>query len=132
MLFTSYLCIYSMQLFCIYPKASEKCYENHYFIPAGQAATAHPPSFLSFLPFRLLNFLTFKGSRGRIDKPGMVQLFSDFESFYTRRFYRRIQDCFNRPICSAPDAWMRVLIRKPVTSPSGTPALTVSEESEQR
>ena len=25
--------------------------------------------------------------------------------------YRRICDCFNRPICSAPGAWTDVLIR---------------------
>ena len=28
-----------------------------------------------------------------------------------KRMYRRICDCFNRPICSAPGAWTDVLIR---------------------
>ncbi|XP_077994691.1 serine palmitoyltransferase 2-like [Glandiceps talaboti] len=33
---------------------------------------------------------------------GFVPLYSDFESFYTRNLYRRIRDCWNRPICSIP------------------------------
>eukprot|EP00208_Stichococcus_sp_RCC1054_P003757 CAMPEP_0206138564 /NCGR_PEP_ID=MMETSP1473-20131121/3408_1 /ASSEMBLY_ACC=CAM_ASM_001109 /TAXON_ID=1461547 /ORGANISM="Stichococcus sp, Strain RCC1054" /LENGTH=284 /DNA_ID=CAMNT_0053532031 /DNA_START=188 /DNA_END=1039 /DNA_ORIENTATION=+ len=39
----------------------------------------------------------------------------DYEDFYTRRMYYRLHDCFNRPICSAPDAHMDVLLRTPVT-----------------
>ncbi|KAA8530065.1 hypothetical protein F0562_004774 [Nyssa sinensis] len=33
------------------------------------------------------------------------------EDFYTRRLYLRIQDCFERPISSAPDAWFDVVER---------------------
>ncbi|XVF59957.1 hypothetical protein PTKIN_Ptkin08bG0003700 [Pterospermum kingtungense] len=33
------------------------------------------------------------------------------EDFYTRRLYHRIQDCFGRPIASAPDAWFDVVER---------------------
>ncbi|GMH23463.1 hypothetical protein Nepgr_025306 [Nepenthes gracilis] len=33
------------------------------------------------------------------------------EDFYTRRLYLRIQDCFGRPISSAPDAWFDVVER---------------------
>eukprot|EP00056_Hartaetosiga_gracilis_P021070 m.22616 g.22616 ORF g.22616 m.22616 type:complete len:515 (+) comp8868_c0_seq1:46-1590(+) len=29
-------------------------------------------------------------------------LYRDFESFFTRNLYRRIRDCWNRPICSVP------------------------------
>ena len=39
---------------------------------------------------------------------GYVSLCRDFEDFYTCRLYHRIQDCFNRPIASAPDAWIDV------------------------
>jgi serine palmitoyltransferase len=39
---------------------------------------------------------------------GYAPLCRDFEDFYTRRLYHRIQDCFNRPIASAPDAWIEV------------------------
>ncbi|PIA58138.1 hypothetical protein AQUCO_00500227v1 [Aquilegia coerulea] len=33
------------------------------------------------------------------------------EDFYVRRMYLRIQDCFGRPISSAPDAWIDVVER---------------------
>ncbi|PON95692.1 Pyridoxal phosphate-dependent transferase [Trema orientale] len=33
------------------------------------------------------------------------------EDFYIRRLYLRIQDCFGRPIASAPDAWFDVVER---------------------
>lgn len=33
------------------------------------------------------------------------------EDFYKRRLYLRIQDCFGRPISSAPDAWLDVIER---------------------
>ncbi|KAF2301816.1 hypothetical protein GH714_029519 [Hevea brasiliensis] len=33
------------------------------------------------------------------------------EDFYVRRLYLRIQDCFGRPITSAPDAWFDVVER---------------------
>ncbi|XP_058093020.1 long chain base biosynthesis protein 2a-like isoform X2 [Magnolia sinica] len=35
----------------------------------------------------------------------------DHEDIYIRRLYRRIQDCFGRPIASAPDAWIDVFER---------------------
>ncbi|KAI3901949.1 hypothetical protein MKW92_014692 [Papaver armeniacum] len=31
--------------------------------------------------------------------------------FFTRRLYRRVQDCFNRPIASPPDSWIEVVER---------------------
>ncbi|KAF8762461.1 hypothetical protein HU200_009426 [Digitaria exilis] len=33
------------------------------------------------------------------------------EDFYTRRLFNRVQDCCNRPIASAPDAWIDVIER---------------------
>jgi serine palmitoyltransferase len=38
-------------------------------------------------------------------------LLKSWESFYTRRLYHRIQDCFNRPIASSPGAKIQVLER---------------------
>jgi len=35
---------------------------------------------------------------------GFVPLYADFESFFTRNLYRRIRDCWNRPIKSCPGA----------------------------
>ncbi|XP_071161498.1 serine palmitoyltransferase 2-like isoform X1 [Mytilus edulis] len=42
---------------------------------------------------------------------GFVPLFQSWESFYTRHVYRRIRDCFNRPICSVAGPTMDVLER---------------------
>lgn len=35
-------------------------------------------------------------------RDGYVPLYNSFESFYLRYVYRRIKDCWNRPICSVP------------------------------
>lgn len=35
-------------------------------------------------------------------RDGYVALFDSFEQFYFRYVYRRIRDCWNRPICSVP------------------------------
>ncbi|KAK4536782.1 hypothetical protein CDCA_CDCA09G2807 [Cyanidium caldarium] len=39
-------------------------------------------------------------------------LLADFEDFYTRRMYRRIEDCWSRPICSKPGAHIDVVERR--------------------
>lgn len=38
-----------------------------------------------------------------------VSLYSDFESLYTRNFYVRIRDCWNRPVASVPGRIIRLL-----------------------
>ncbi|KAA3682153.1 serine palmitoyltransferase [Paragonimus westermani] len=40
-----------------------------------------------------------------------VPLYSSYEAFYTRNLYRRVQDCWNRPICSSPGVEMVVMDR---------------------
>ena len=45
---------------------------------------------------------------------GYVPVRQDYEDFYTRRMFYRIHDCWNRPIGSAPDAYVDVLERTPV------------------
>ncbi|GFP92046.1 long chain base biosynthesis protein 2a [Phtheirospermum japonicum] len=42
---------------------------------------------------------------------GYAPICSGAEDFYIRRLYSRIQDCFNRPISSPPDAWINVVER---------------------
>lgn len=55
------------------------------------------------------------GGRGfQKKKEGYAPIRQDYEDFYTRRMYYRIHDAFNRPICSAPDAWIDVMERTPV------------------
>lgn len=43
--------------------------------------------------------------------PGYAPLVSEFEDFYTRRMYHRLQDNFNRPINSCPAATIDVMCR---------------------
>lgn len=35
---------------------------------------------------------------------GYAPLYEHFEEFYLRYVYRRVRDCWNRPICSVPGA----------------------------
>jgi serine palmitoyltransferase len=44
-------------------------------------------------------------------KKGYAVLLKSWESFFTRRLYHRIQDCWNRPICSAAAAHIDVMER---------------------
>ncbi|EFJ32734.1 hypothetical protein SELMODRAFT_86377 [Selaginella moellendorffii] len=44
--------------------------------------------------------------------PGYAPLCRSYEDFYARRLYHRIQDCFNRPIASAPESWIDVIERE--------------------
>lgn len=43
---------------------------------------------------------------------GFAALLKDSETFFTRRLYHRIQDCWNRPICSNPGAHIKVMERR--------------------
>ncbi|NP_001355941.1 serine palmitoyltransferase 2 [Zea mays] len=42
---------------------------------------------------------------------GYAPICLGLEDFYVRRLYLRIQDCFGRPIASAPDSWFDVVER---------------------
>ena len=46
-----------------------------------------------------------------VPKPGYSVLLKSWESFFTRRIFHRIQDCWNRPICSSPGARINVMER---------------------
>jgi len=48
---------------------------------------------------------------------GYAPIVNDFEDFYTRRAYGRIHDCWNRPICSAPSAYIDIIERERVNGP---------------
>ncbi|KAM7254003.1 hypothetical protein ACFE04_027371 [Oxalis oulophora] len=45
------------------------------------------------------------------DLQGYAPICLGLEDFYIRRLYLRIQDCFGRPISSAPDSWFDVVER---------------------
>lgn len=55
-----------------------------------------------------LRDLFYKPSKPR---PGYVSLTDKKEDFYNRRMYQRLHDCWNRPIASAPGAWIEVMNR---------------------
>lgn len=44
-------------------------------------------------------------------KEGFVPLYQSWESFYTRNLYRRISDCWNRPVATVPGAEIDILER---------------------
>lgn len=46
-------------------------------------------------------------------RKGYSILFKSWESFYTRRLYHRIQDCWGRPISSSPSCHIEVIERVP-------------------
>ena len=45
-------------------------------------------------------------------REGYAPLNSDFDSFYTRRLYFRIRDCWNRPITGVPGRFLTLLERR--------------------
>eukprot|EP01025_Chloroclados_australasicus_P027322 TRINITY_DN2712_c0_g2_i2.p1 TRINITY_DN2712_c0_g2~~TRINITY_DN2712_c0_g2_i2.p1 ORF type:complete len:548 (+),score=38.06 TRINITY_DN2712_c0_g2_i2:129-1772(+) len=80
-----------------------------------------PPYFVAFITYLafailfalgvvrdfLLNFLNVQ----KKGKKGYAPVRQDYEDFYTRRLYYRIHDCWNRPICSAPDNKVELILR---------------------
>lgn len=50
----------------------------------------------------------------------------DYEDFYTRRFYHRIHDCWNRPIATSPTSWFDIFKR--VTDKHKENSLTLTGE----
>ena len=50
--------------------------------------------------------------KGKATKRGFAVLLKSWESFYTRRLYYRIRDCWGRPISSAPGRIIEVMERK--------------------
>uniref|UniRef100_A0A7S2K1K0 serine C-palmitoyltransferase n=1 Tax=Leptocylindrus danicus TaxID=163516 RepID=A0A7S2K1K0_9STRA len=56
----------------------------------------------------------------------LAVLLKSWENFYTRRIYHRVQDCFNRPIGSAPGANFHVLER---VSEDGSKSFSLLQES---
>jgi len=57
------------------------------------------------------------GSKSFVTEPGYPPLFRDWESFWTRHCYKRISDCWNRPVGSVPG--QRILVKERVTHDGG-------------
>ncbi|XP_011268270.1 serine palmitoyltransferase 2 isoform X1 [Camponotus floridanus] len=94
--------------FCSTPKKmklekspSKESFEKVPFITAA----------LTYLGFYILMFLGFINQLFFIPKvateknrQGYAPLYDNFEKFYLRYVYRRVKDCWDRPICSVPGA----------------------------
>ena len=54
---------------------------------------------------KVTHALTGRGWRAVVSPAfrGLAPMLEEADDFYTRRLFLRIQDCFNRPIASAPD-----------------------------
>eukprot|EP00798_Chlamydomonas_sp_ICE-L_P019243 gene19243-25873_t len=68
----------------------------------------------------------FSGAAYRHTRQGYAPIRELFEDFYQRRMFSRIKDCWNRPICSAPSAWIDVMDRTDITRTSGVQPLQLT------
>ncbi|XP_024881966.1 serine palmitoyltransferase 2 isoform X2 [Temnothorax curvispinosus] len=83
------------------PPRSRESFEKVPFITAA----------LTHLGFYILMFLGFINQLFFVPKiateknrEGYAPLYDNFEKFYLKYVYRRVRDCWNRPICSVPGA----------------------------
>ncbi|CAL8106075.1 unnamed protein product [Calicophoron daubneyi] len=99
------------------PVTGEDLFEQFEQAPLSTAIFTYIGFLLLNLLGRLQDFLRWCGIlhcpiAGEPKKTaGFVPLYSSYEAFYTRNLYRRVQDCWNRPICSAPGVEITVLDR---------------------
>ncbi|XP_011502633.1 PREDICTED: serine palmitoyltransferase 2 isoform X2 [Ceratosolen solmsi marchali] len=87
-----------------YPIKLSKYNESFEKVPFITAALTHFGFYiLMFLGF--INQLLFTPNVAKERKrKGYAPLYENFEQFYLRYVYRRVRDCWNRPICSVPGA----------------------------
>eukprot|EP01024_Parvocaulis_polyphysoides_P001295 TRINITY_DN10352_c0_g1_i2.p1 TRINITY_DN10352_c0_g1~~TRINITY_DN10352_c0_g1_i2.p1 ORF type:complete len:548 (-),score=34.63 TRINITY_DN10352_c0_g1_i2:445-2088(-) len=84
-----------------------------------------PPYFIAFITYLAFAILFALGVvrdfvlntfvKRKDQKKGYAPIRQDYEDFYTRRLYYRIHDCWNRPICSAPDNHVDLILRSQPT-----------------
>lgn len=85
----------------------------------------NPPFFVSIGAIFVITFIFVLGklrdlfSAPKPPRKGFAPIKDVQEDFYSRRMYGRIHDCWNRPIASAPDAWIDVLERTDISNTSG-------------
>ncbi|XP_077302730.1 serine palmitoyltransferase long chain base subunit [Arctopsyche grandis] len=66
----------------------------------------------------LINRLLFKPRvHTEFDRKGYIRLFNQFDELYSYYVYRRVRDCWNRPICSSPGA--EITLKDRVTDDHG-------------
>lgn len=74
--------------------------------------------FLVVLNYILIGIVRYLGEiydramgRDIVTKEGYAPMFGHWDSFWTRKMYRKISDCWNRPVTSCPGAHIRVVER---------------------
>lgn len=85
--------------------------EEGFEVPYHVALTTYFSYAILFIIGSIRDFYRTVRRTGKKVQQGYAPLCKDFEDFYTRRLYHRIQDCFNRPIASAPTNWIDVVER---------------------
>jgi len=97
-----------------------------------------PPFFTSLANLFVLTWIFLLGklndlisSRSQKTRAGYAPIREKEEDFYDRRFYCRIRDCWNRPINSAPGAWVQVLERDAMPFTSGFSPLNFTGTSKR-
>uniref|UniRef100_A0A7S0S4U8 serine C-palmitoyltransferase n=1 Tax=Chlamydomonas leiostraca TaxID=1034604 RepID=A0A7S0S4U8_9CHLO len=78
---------------------------------------------LMYVLGKLRDILSGQGKRAR--KAGYAPIREPQEDFYQRRVFSRLRDCWNRPISSAPDAWIDVMERSDISHSSGFKPLEI-------
>jgi len=74
--------------------------------------------YLSYIVFVVACYIQeIFGKKSFVTEPGYPPLFRDFESFWTRHCYRRISDCWSRPVGSIPGS--RILVKDRITHDAG-------------
>eukprot|EP00301_Raphidiophrys_heterophryoidea_P012519 c190_g1_i1.p1 GENE.c190_g1_i1~~c190_g1_i1.p1 ORF type:complete len:484 (+),score=114.07 c190_g1_i1:80-1531(+) len=70
-------------------------------------------TYMNYLVMFIFGYLRefFRGFLSAKPQKGYALLVKGYEDFYTRRFYGRMEDCWNRPITGTPGAWIDVLER---------------------
>nr|AOO86839.1 serine palmitoyltransferase [Laodelphax striatellus] len=88
----------------INPKEKRKSKESFEVVPLYTAVITYIGFYmLLFLGYLNQFFFTSKAVEEE-HRDGYVPLYDKFEHFYSRYVYRRVRDCWNRPICSVPGA----------------------------
>ncbi|KAG0440583.1 Serine palmitoyltransferase 2 [Dictyocoela muelleri] len=89
---------------------------NNNTIPLFTMMTTYISFFLLIIFGHIRDFfgkIFFKESYSHMIRNGKQQpLFTDFESFFIRRLYSRIRDCWNRPIKGMPGTTIDVVVRE--------------------
>ncbi|KAK3917693.1 Serine palmitoyltransferase 2 [Frankliniella fusca] len=99
------------------PKSRSHSKESFEEVPLVTAVTTYLGFYLLVVLGYLNQFLFAPPVAKEKNRKGYVPLYNRFEQFYSRYVYRRIRDCWNRPICSVPGA--EVVLKDRITNDYG-------------